>query len=801
MDGLGLDIRLTLRRLTRRPVDALVFIVALGLGLTAAATAAGVVQALLLRPYSFPTLDRLVLIQDDLPVTGVEQRTPVTPLDVEALRTGAAGFEQIAPFRFRTRTLGTGPEAEQLHVVETSASFWQALEIHAAAGRTFEARDEIPGRDGVVVLNETFWRERLGGAPMIGRSIPIDNRPFEVIGIVASRYPLAADVWVPLALSPSQWADGRDRSLQAVALLDRNVAVGAAEADARQVAARLALAHPETHRGRSVRLFPLRAEQYEFTLGLFSLVQLVAIGVLLVAAANAVTIMTVNVLDGRTESAVRAALGATPTRIARPCIIEAILLSVGAGVFATGMIQLTLPLVRRGVPPGIAKWIAGWSAIQPDLTLAVTTWAAAAATGICIGAWSSWRSARRDATAAIGWYGRTVSGSRWRARSLALSIQAGICVVLLSAAILFGDGLAGVRTAFDRYDPDRVLLARTGAPVHRFPDDAAVVDFFGRSVSVAATMPGVRAAGLVRNAPASNVSNPTSGIWPAERPPAPGTRPLSADIQIADPGGLAAIGIPLLRGRSFRDADTAVAPHVALVSRQLARRLWDDRDPLERLVALDDGSRWQIVGLVEDIRLNWYDGGARPTLYLPHAQTAVRGMTFVLRSEAAPETLAAPLRAALRTVVADPPPLRSYTLRAEVQDSLAPLTTLAWLIAALAGIACLIAIAGVYGLAASAVACRTRELGIRVVLGARPRALARLVLEAVVRPVAIGCVFGVIAAAWIARWAGSFTFGLLALNLFVPAGVGAALVAAAAAGAWNPCRHAARVDPIVTLRQ
>ncbi|MGH9315427.1 MAG: ABC transporter permease [Vicinamibacterales bacterium] len=800
MNGVLLDVRLALRRLTRRPGTAVVFVAMLALGLTAAATATGVVQALLLRPLPFTTLDRLVLVREDLPVTGVEQRAPVTPADVVALRSRGEAFEQIAAFRFRPRMLGSGAGAEQIHVAEASASFWPALDVRAAAGRTFGPDEEMPGRDGVAVLNETFWRERLGGASILGRSMLIDGRAFIVIGVVAARYPLAVDVWVPLALSPVEWEDRTARRLQVVALLKRRVTTQAAEADARRVAAAIAGEYPDTHRGRSLRLLALRAEQYEFTLGLFSVVQIVALGVLIVAAANAVTIMTVKVLDGRPEAATRAALGASVFRVVRPYVLEAATLSATAGVLAILMAQWTVPLVRRGVPPGIAKWIAGWDTVRLDVPLALATWCAATAIGIVVGIWSGARGARGNLAAMIAWEGRVGTGAPGRGRELVLALQAGVSVVLLSVAVLFSAGLSDIRATFREYDPDHVLLARVTAPAHRYPEATDVVAFFERAAAAAAALPGVRVAGLVQNAPASNVPNPVRGIWPAEEPPAKGTPSTIADVQIADARGLSALGLRVTSGREFRSGDAAAAPRVALVSRQLASRLWGARDPLGRLVALDDGSRWQVIGLVEDILLNWYDGGPRPTLYLPHAQTSARGMTLVLRAGGSPESLVGPLGVAVRRIERDPPPLRTFTLRSEVDDALAPLLTLAWLLAALSLVAFALATAGIYGVAASAVVLRTREMGIRVVLGARPRALARLVLRVVARPVALGCAVGIPAAAALVRWLSAHTFGLLELDPAVPIAVGALLLAAAALGAWTPSRRAARVDPIVTLR-
>jgi putative ABC transport system permease protein len=787
MNGLLLDLRLALRRLTRRPAGA-------------AATATGVVRALLWRPLPFNPLDRLMLVRDDVPVTGVEQRDPVTPADVTALRTRGEAFQVVSAFRFRGRMLGAGTDAEQIHVAETSASFWTALDVRAAIGRTFGPEEETPGRDGVAVLNEIFWRERLGGAPVLGRSLLIDGRTFSVIGVATARYPLAVDVWIPLALSPAESEDRTTRSLQVVALLKRGVTAAAAEADARRVAAFLA-ADPDTHRGRSFRLLALRAEQYEFTLSLFSVVQIVALGVLIIAVANAISVMTVKVLDGRPEAAVRAALGAGLFRVVRPYVLEAAMLSAGAGALAIVCARWALPLVRRGIPPGIAKWVAGWDAVQLDVPLAVLTWCAATAIGLAVGAWSGIRGARGNLAATMALGGRAGVGVAGWSHELVLGLQTAVSVVMLTAAVLFGAGLRDVRETYHSYDPDRVLLARATAPAHRFAAEADVVAFFERAAAAAARLPGVRVAGLVRNAPASNVPNPTSGVWPAEEPPAKGTRPPTADVQIVDPRGLAALGVSIVRGRSFADADTADAPRVGLVSRQLATRLWRDRDPLGRRLALQDGTECQVVGMVEDVQLNWYDNGPRPTLYLPHAQTAARGMTFVLRASGSPAGLSAPLAAAVRSAERNPPPLRIYTLREEVDDALAPLLTLAWLLVALAGVALALATAGIYGIAASAVALRIREMGIRVVLGARPRSLAGLVLRVAVRPVAFGCIVGVPAAAGLAQWLGSHTFGLLALEPAVPFGIGALLLAAAACGAWIPSRRAARVDPIVALRE
>jgi predicted permease len=567
------------------------------------------------------------------------------------------------------------------------------------------------------------------------------------------------------------------------------------------VAGSLAETYPDTHRGRSLRLLPLRAEQYEFTLSLFSVVQIVALGVLLVAAANALAIMTINVLENRGEAAVRAALGASLARVVRPYVLEAAMLSACAGLLAILLTGWTVPLVRRGVPPGIAKWIAGWEAVRPDATLALATWGVAAAIGIGVGIWSGIRGARESLARSIALAGRTIGRAPGRVREAALALQAGISVVLLSAAALFGGGIADVHGAFGSYDLDRVLLARVSAPAHRYPAEADVVSFFQRAVAAAAELPGVRLAGLIQNAPASNVPNPVRGVWSVEAPPPAGTPVPTADVQSADPRGLAALGVRIKNGRSVLDSDMSGAPRVALVSRQLANRLWGTQEPLGRLVAVDDGSRWRVVGVVEDIELNWYDGGPRPTLYLPHAQTAGRGMTLVLLANGSPEALAAPLRAALRSVERDPPPIRSYTLRREVDDSLAPLLTLAWLLAALAAIALALATAGIYGLARSVVAMRRREMGIRVALGARPGTLARLVLEVVARPVGLGCAVGVPVAMLLARWLGAHTFGLLALEPAVPVGIGALLMTAAALGAWSPSRRASRIDPAVVLRE
>ena len=372
-----------------------------------------------------------------------------------------------------------------------------------------------------------------------------------------------------------------------------------------------------------------------------------------------------------------------------------------------------------------------------------STWGAAAVIGATIGAWSGIRGARGNLHATIASSEQRMGSAPGRGRELLLALQAVASIVLLSGAMLFTGGLRDIRATYRSYDPDSVLLARTTAAAHRYATPADVVAFFERAAAAGAALPGVRVAGLVQNAPASNVSSPERGIWPGEEPPAQGTIVPTADVQIADARGLVALGVSMASGRGFRDGDTDAAPRVALVSQQLAKRLWGERDPLGRRVTVDDGSHWQVVGVVEDIRLNWYDGGPRPTLYLPHAQTAARTMTLVLRGDGNPAMLAGPLGASLRHVDRDPPPLRTYTLREEVDDSLAPLVTLAWLLGALAIVAIALATAGIYGNAATAAARRMREMGIRLVLGARPNTLGRLIIGMAVRPVGIGCAIGV----------------------------------------------------------
>ncbi|HET9269543.1 MAG TPA: ABC transporter permease, partial [Vicinamibacterales bacterium] len=776
-------------------------VLTLAAGMAAATSGSALVKTLLVRPYPFPHLDRLVLVRDDAPREGVKQTGPLAPADVVSLERTTSAFEMMAAYRLRPATFGGFAEPEEIRLAETTADFWRLIDARALHGRLFVEADEAAGRNQVVVLSEQFWRARMGGADVIGREVRLLGRPFIIVGILpaAFRYPLGSEAWIPLTLTPAEWTERAGQTLLTAARLKQDVTVGAADADARRVMATLAAQFPDTNQGRSVRLVPLRTEQYEFTLVLFSAAEALAIGVLIVAALNAFLVLTARAMDDLPDAALRGALGGSPWQIVRPQVLETVFVAVLASGVGLVLSQAGLAALRRGVPPGITKWLAGWDAIGLDFTLGAGVLGGGLAIGLLLGGVSAGRLSRRCGSLVLAGT-RGVGASRPRGRAVFLWLQCAVSIVLLIAAAFFATALARVNRTFDAFGPDRALTARVSLTAIRYPDDADVVQYFDRLAGAARTLPGVRHAGIVRNLPASNVPSPRKPVWPEEAPPSRVADQMRADVQVVGPGALEALQVPLAGGRFFEERDAAGAMPSVIVSRLLADQLWPGRDPLGRRLVSDDGVSRTVVGVVGDVRMNWFDQTARPTLYLPHAQWPARTMMIVARTPGSADALAAPLRAQAGDIDSDQPLGEVESLAVSVADSLSPLRTLGWLLVALAIVSLGLATIGVYGVTAVSVAERERELGIRMALGATPAGLARIVVGRAVRVAVSGGAAGAVTALVAAGPIGSRAFGFFATEPLVPLGASLALWVAAAAAAWAPARRAARTDPAVTLR-
>jgi putative ABC transport system permease protein len=798
------DVRFIGRSLSKRPGFAIgaLLILAAGLGFNTAAFS--VLNTLLFKPYPYPQLGDLVIVRDRRLAEGAHQGNPIASGDFLALHRENRVFTGIAAFHARPLLLTGAGEPERIEGVAASASFFDILGVRTVVGRTFASREDAPGQDDRVVLSQRYWKARFGAdRALLGRTIALNGRPTTVIGVIPDDtcYPPGIDAWVPLVLTPAEQQDHASQHFLAMARLKRGVSLSAAREDVGRLATVLAARYPGTNRGRGFDVLELRKEQYEFTEGLFLMVQVAAILVLGLAASNVINLMLAHAIDRQREFAIRLALGASRQAVFTLLLTEALIVTFAAGMAGVLAAFWSIPLIHAALPEGIGRWIAGWQSVRIDRTVAVVTTLTTILTGGVLGCVTGWQAARA-AGGSLRDAGRSSSPRLTRARRMLIVSEVALAMVLLLSAAVTLKGFGRLSAAFGALAPRELLNFGVTLPASRYPDDEHVVEFQNRLVERIGALPGVSKVGLIRNEPASNVSNPLTTFTIEGRAPlAPSDTP-RADLQTMSWSGVEALRVRAIRGRALMPSDTAFAPRVALLSEAMAKRFWPGSDPVGARIRLgDSASPWiTIVGIASDLRLNWYDPEARPTIILPHTQSPSRQMRVMVRASVDPATLSGPIRAVVSQLDPLQPVNGLQRVDEVVSESISPVRVLGLLLLIGAALAVAFSASGIYSVLAHWVGMRRREFGIRIALGASQNALHYLILEQSLTLAAIGVAVGVpLGLIALAVLRGSL-FGLATADLATIGEVAVFLFGVATLAALVPARRAGRTDPSVLLQ-
>jgi len=800
------NVRLSLRALAKRPGFTVVAVLTLALGIGANTAVFSVVNAIILRPYAFPDLDRLVLVREG----GDEgaRQIRLAAADAIDIWREAGIFAGATTYRYRQLNMTARGEVRPVQGCAASSGFFDVLGARPALGRAFLAGEDEPGRDEVVVLSHGFWK-RLGADPgLLGRTLELDGRPHTVVGIMPREfdYPAAVEAWVPLSLSAEE---KRERVRKSVFLLGRLaplVSLGQARAVLQSVARRLEQQHPETPAGRTMTLLRLREELYEYTVPIFSLLQAAAGFLLFLAGANLTNLLFARLVGRQRELAIRTALGESRGGLMRVLLAETTMLSVVAGAVAAFVSVFTVDLIRTSISTEYTKWIPGWDRIRVDGTVFAVTLALAVVLGIVFGVASALHSSQADPAAALKQGGRATSGGSGKGRVRAFLVvgQVALAMVLLVGAGLMINGFLRLTGVYQGFDPASVLTLQVAVPEPRGPDRARVLAFQDELLRRVAGLPGVRSVGLVSNLPASNVNNPRTPFTIEGRPALKAGEAPLADLQVASDGLFRTLTIPVLDGRDFSEQDGPEAPRVVLVSRAMAARFWPDRSPLGQSLKLgapaSDQPWTTVVGVVGDVKQNWWDPQPRPTLYMPHRQLARAWMNVAVRTSSDPLASVPAIRAAAQGIDPEVALRDIQPMDGLVADSLAIVRVMGMLMTVFGAVALLLSAVGVYGVMAHAVAQRTQEFGTRMALGASPRDVLRLVLGQVFRLSGGGLAVGLPVAIALSQGMASLVFGVVSVELPVLAGFTAVLLVVGLAAGFVPAWRATRVDPVVALR-
>jgi predicted permease len=805
------DFRRAARAFRRAPGFFLLVVLPLALGIGATTAIFSAVHGVLLRPLPYRAPGQLVTVNHFYPsLKGLE--AGVSAPGFRDYRDRTRSFARVAVGAFWQPNLTGQGEPERLTGAFGSGDYFAALGVQPALGRAFGPDEDAPGRAQVVVLSDGFWRRRLGADPRaVGRTLVLNGRTYQVVGVMppgfADPFVPAAEVWRPLALSAEQLAEGRTNEwLSLVARLRPGVEVGAARAELRTLAEQLKRAYPDSYPADWSLTVASLQDKNTGRIRPALLVLLGAVGfVLLIAAANVANLLLARGAGRAREVAVRTALGARRAQLARQMLAESVVLAAAAGALGAGLAAAAVRALAAFAPATLPA-----GAIRVDAPVLGFALAVSLGTGLLFGLAPAAQAARGALSGALREGGRGAAGDRGAQlvrRGLVVA-EVALALVLLTGAGLLTRSFARLQGVDPGFEPRGVLTFTVALPQAKYPSDTQRVALFDALLPRVAAVRGVRAAGAVSELPFG--PGGSTGSFAVEGYQAPPGQPGPwGDLRVATPGYFEALRIPLRRGRLFTAQDAPGARRVAVVDEELAARYWPGQNPIGRRVSLGapDGQppAWiEVVGVVGHAKQEGLDADARVQLYLPFAQSPTGQLAVAVRAAGGaagdPERLLPLLRAAVREVDRDLPLADVRTLESRVDASVGPRRLSALLLGGFATLALVMASLGLYGVMAYAVAQRTRELGVRLALGAARGNVLGLVLRQGLTLALAGGAVGLAGALALSRLLQSQLYGVRAADPATLAGVVLLLGAVAFVAALVPARRATRVDPAVALR-
>jgi len=809
MHGLLQDLRYGARTLLKQPGFTSIAVLTLALGIGANTAIFSVVHAVLLRPLPFPEAERMVAIQELGPDGKRRQATPANFLDWRAQSTV---FEQIAAIHEREANLtGEGGEPERIRLAVASAAFFDVLGVRPVRGRLFQPADEAAGHAPVIVLGHGLWRRRFGEDPeIVGGTVALNGQSYTVIGIAppGMDYPREREAWVPpLRLAPElnnemNVAETRGLGyLSVIARLKPGVGVAQAHAEMETLTARLRQQYPETNSNRFNRVVSLHTHLVGDIRPVLWLL-LGAVGcVLLIACANVANLMLVRAAGRQKELAVRAALGAGRRRLMRQLLTESVLLAACGGglglLFAWWGLEGLIALSPGDIPRLREIGLDG-QALGFTLGISVVT-------GIAFGLAPAWQVSNLALSESLKEEGRGVMGGvrRSRLRNSLVVAEVALSLVLLVGAGLLFRSLVQLQRVSPGFDPQQVLTLRLAPSGDRYRDDPQFAAYFERVIANLSAVPGVETVGAINTLPLA--PGAVTGFFIEGEPARPASQWHAANFRIASPDYFRALGIPLLRGRDFAAGDIEGRPNVAIINQALAGRGFAGENPIGRRISFggtNDGRPvwFEIIGVAANTRTQRLDAEPTPDIYTTYLQTAPAAMSMVVRTAAEPAVVAASVRRAALSVDGAQPVTEFRALEQLVYESIAQPRFNTVLFLGFAGLALLLAVAGIYGVMAYGVTQRRHEIGVRMALGARANDVLRMVIGQGMTLTLIGVAIGLAGAFVLTRWMKAMLFEVSATDPLTFGVIAVLLTGVALLACYMPALRATKVDPLIALR-
>jgi putative ABC transport system permease protein len=810
VESLAQDVRYGVRMLRKNPGFSLAAIVTLALGIGANTAIFSLVYGVLLRPLPYQQGGQLVVLH--------QNASNAHMFDVPF------SVKEIADYRERNHTLQSVVEhhtmnflligkdtAERVETAVVSANFFDVLGVKPAMGRAFVAADEKPGAPAVLIVTDKYWQTHQSGDPnIVGKVFQMNNRPHTVIGVLPPipQYPSEVDVYMPTSQCPTRssaaFIENRGRRMMtAFARLKPGVTVAQAQADLSAVAHGIEAANPEFYPkqyGYSLQSTPLQSDLTRRARTMFLVLLGVSGFVLLIACANVANLFLSRLIKLERELAMRAALGASKSRLMRQLLTESVLLSVAGGAVGLLLAPWALALLVKFAE----RFTARAAEVRLDAPVLLFTLGVSLATGVLFGLAPALSSGTWISEAVRQAGGRsTASRGRQRLRGALVVAQVAVSVILLAGAGLMIRSFAKLQRENPGFQPDHLLTMRIspGFPPYSMDKLKPLAD---RILAKMKTVSSVDSAAMTTNFPfnpGAVVRGPDVDDYVIEdRPLAQNAVKPIADLQVVSPGYFDTIRQAIVKGRNFREHDDDDAPSVGIVNQTLARHIWPNEDPIGKRIRFDTSGPWtEIVGVAADVKEYGLDRPVKDEVYFSYR----RGFAdkLVVRTGLEPRSVAPLVRAAIYAI----DPLiavdRIETVEHAEHDSLASPRVMTFLLGIFAALAVLISASGIAAVMALSVSQRTREIGVRMALGARRGSIVAMVVRQGLGLALAGTVLGMAGAAALTSFLSTFLFGTSPTDLLTFAGVTLLFLIVAAAACFIPARQVTAIDPLIALRQ
>ena len=796
------DLRFGARSLASKPAFTITILLTLALGIGANAAIFSFVDSVLLRPLPFARPDRLVHLWETFD-SRVDRRSEAAYPDYLDWRSRNVVFSDLAGYQDADFLVGEEHPAP-VGGAKVTANFFDVLGVRPVVGRAFLANEDAPGAPKIALLAHGFWQREFGAdRSIVGRAITINGAPVTIVGVLPEAFRFSVigspQVFVPIDRNPATRATRDNHWLSVIGRLRDGVDTRAATANVSAIMRDLAQAYPSTNEGRDAIAVPLHDQFVGSTRSVLLLVYAAVLVVLLIACVNVANLLLIRGADRDRELAVRAALGAGRARLVRQLITEDLLLAVAGGILALVVAKLGVHALMRILPRTPLAGFTALAAPALDTRVIAYTMMVSIIAGLVFGVVPALRVTQPGLSDALRRGARGSIGGGSRLRDALVSAQIALTVVLLSGAVLFGKSLLRLLAVDPGFQVNRVVTTSVALPSARYASRDAQTDFYRRFEDGIRQLPGVESVGLVSKLPLD--FGESLGFDIVGRPPAnPGEVP-RASYRFASMEYFRALRIPIVRGRVFATTDDAKAPSVGVINRAFADVYFPGEDAVGRRLHLA-GDTVRIVGIVGDVPIGSIGDRIPPTIYLSLGKFSQTALAVAIRTTISAEEMGR----LLRDVISKTDATVAMTPARPMEDLVVQSPSVflrrfpMFVVGAFALTALALAIVGIYGVVSYSVARRTREMGIRMALGAEATSVVGLVLRHGVTMAAVGILVGLAATRLLGRFGASLLFGVEPGDPLTYAVVAGVLTVAAIVATAMPARRATRVDPALALR-